>query len=895
MKSVVARWNGKIIAESDYTIVLEGNHYFPPESLVREHFEESSTTTECPWKGTASYLSIVVDGETNEDACWVYRDTSREAIRIRNHYAFWRGVEIEKETDKQRDEKIEVAARAMAEDEGSAAERFVAALRGLDHDALMYALEPEFIHRLSFFNFHNSTTACFRADDQQIVRTVNPTFEWAFSEILDPTGLHLSEMLEALGLTRDQLAEAETKLNSHGWVKIPQVRVRKEDGDEYYSLDAVLATHGDLPELSGIQGQFIDITQEVLATQRLEALRADLERLVEARTAEVREAHLHLRSVLLNISDGLLVTDQDGAVEIANPALQRMFEQDHDPTGSAVEPAYGRQLADLVRTAATGVTASSELRLPRERVGKAVASPVLGQDDSLSGRVGCVVVIRDITFEKEVDRMKTDFIANVSHELRTPLTSILGFAKIIDRRFATLVDGIGELDPKRARARSQIESNLEIIVSEGERLSRLINDVLDIAKMEAGKMEWHSDAVALSDVVRHAAEASAPLFADRPVELEVEVEDVPTVRGDGERLLQVVLNLISNASKFTNEGSVRCSVGVRGDELIVAVADTGLGIDDEDLERIFEKFKQAGDTLTDKPVGTGLGLALCRHVVEHHEGRIWAESRIGSGTTITFALPLAISTRSAAQRVDSGDAERLMRDLDKVISRRAPRERPRGSDHGQADVLVVDDDPSIRALLRTELEQLGYRVREAQDGVKALAEIRRALPNLVVLDVMMPNMDGFDVAAVLKNNPRSAHVPIVIHSVLEDVERGLRIGVDRYFTKTTDLDGLLRAVGELLELGASRKRVLVVDEDESAVRSLSSILRARGYTVDALEDGPTPDAALEAIKRFQPDAVIVDALFPESRDLIQALRFGNDTENIVVLVLGDAESTNEEE
>ncbi|HET9520777.1 MAG TPA: GAF domain-containing sensor histidine kinase [Candidatus Limnocylindrales bacterium] len=244
---------------------------------------------------------------------------------------------------------------------------------------------------------------------------------------------------------------------------------------------------------------------------------------------------------------------------------------------------------------------------------------------------------------------KSQFLANVSHELRTPLTSVVGFTKIVRKRLDDVVlPAIPEAvspeaaDPKLERAVRQVRENLEIMVAEGDRLTALINDVLDLEKIEAGKMEFRSEPLDVGDVVDQATAATSALFETTGLELRREIAaGLPPVVGDRHRLVQVVINLLSNAVKFTPSGSVTVRVAPAPDapEIVVSVADTGTGIPPEDRDRVFEQFAQSGDTLSETPRGTGLGLAICREIVEHHGGRLWLESEVGVGSTFSFSLP----------------------------------------------------------------------------------------------------------------------------------------------------------------------------------------------------------------------------------------------------------------
>jgi PAS domain S-box-containing protein len=243
---------------------------------------------------------------------------------------------------------------------------------------------------------------------------------------------------------------------------------------------------------------------------------------------------------------------------------------------------------------------------------------------------------------EEASRAKSAFLANVSHELRTPLTAVLGFAKVIKKRLAAhIIPNVTLDDAKTRRAVHQVEENLDIVVAESKRLTKLINDVLDVTKIEASHTDWDMQPVAVRELTERAVEAAKPLCEQKGLELRAEIGDtLENVVGDAERLTQVLTNLIANAIKFTDAGCVTCRAHRAGDEIVVAVSDTGIGIAEKDQGTVFQYFVQVGDTLTEKPSGTGLGLPICKQIVEHHGGRIWVESEIGRGSTFSFSLPV---------------------------------------------------------------------------------------------------------------------------------------------------------------------------------------------------------------------------------------------------------------
>ena len=384
---------------------------------------------------------------------------------------------------------------------------------------------------------------------------------------------------------------------------------------------------------------------------------------------------------------------------------------------------------------------------------------------------------------------KSAFLTNVSHELRTPLTSVVGFSKIIAKRLDEVVfPTITSEEPRVRRAMRQVSDNLDIISAEGERLTAMINDVLDLAKIEAGRMEWRRVPVQIEEIVLRAGAATSSLVSGAGLALVTDIEpDLPTVTGDRDRLIQVLINLLSNAVKFTPSGSITCAARREGDTVVLAVTDTGVGIAPEDHAKVFEQFGQAGDTLTDKPRGTGLGLPICREIVEHHGGRIWLESAVGEGSTFAFALPIPATE---VGRFEDGEPIAAMEGAYAMDGA--------GTHTGQPRILVVEDDPGTGELVRQALEANGYRVEIATDGEAALKRVRDERPSLVILDVMLPGLDGFTVVERLKAvGSDSGSVPILMLTIMDEPERAARLGVDAYLRKPFDTDDLLRRVRRL--------------------------------------------------------------------------------------------------
>jgi PAS domain S-box-containing protein len=628
-----------------------------------------------------------------------------------------------------------------------------------------------------------------------------------------------------------------------------------------------------------------DITARKQAEIALRQLNQELEARVAERTAALQNTLAEaqgLNAILDNLADGLLVIDSAGLITHFNPAFLAM----HGLSATALKGHYQELpisgLADLVEQTQSHPKEvfAAEVALAKERIGQAVATAIFKKTTANEPATcfGSALLIRDVTAEKEIDQMKTDFISTVSHELRTPLTSVLGFASIIQEKLdKDVFPMLSTEDRKLQKTIKRVADNLNIIVSEAERLTSLINDVLDIAKMEAGKVEWQMQPLDPSELVDWATNSTAGLFETNGLNLVSEIEPgLPQIIGDRNRLLQVLINLISNAVKFTDSGSIICRVKQEKDGICISVTDTGIGIAPEDQPKVFEKFRQVGDTLTDKPKGTGLGLPICKQIVEHHGGRIWVESEPGKGSTFSFLIPNYVADHKASAKLN---LDVLVKQLKEHVITTNPVLNEK-----RKTILVVDDDANIRELLRQQLENEGYNVREAKDGMDAIQQIKTAHPDLILLDVMMPQINGFDVAAVLKNDPQTADIPIIILSIIENKERGYHIGIDRYLTKPINTEQLLSEIGSLLSQGTSSKKVLVVDKNASTLKTLSDVLQTQGYSVIEASD---PQECIRKALSAKPDMIIIDSIFSHETDLVKTLRFENELENVFFIMLSD--------
>ncbi|MEC7984915.1 MAG: ATP-binding protein [Myxococcota bacterium] len=535
-----------------------------------------------------------------------------------------------------------------------------------------------------------------------------------------------------------------------------------------------------------------------------------------------------------NMDDPVLLLSPKDEITRANAAAQRYLgiEDAHSATDiRQIVPKYSRAQARFE------VSIETQEGLREYNCAK---TTIVRQDEL----IGSVLLFRDITRQKELARMKTEFTSTVSHELRTPLTSVLGFAKIIQKRFNDVImPSYQPTEKKEKRAVKQIGKNLDVIISESKRLTSLINDVLDISKMEAGRIEWRFARTSLNGIIEQALQATDGLFGSKPVGL---VRDIPTnlpeVVADSDRIIQVVINLISNAVKFTDEGSVTVKVEVERGNLLVHVTDTGTGISKADQKLVFEKYKQVGDVITDKPQGTGLGLPISKQIVEQHGGSIWVDSIIGEGTTFSFSLPLADLPQTLHKPISFSD---LLKQIDRL------KYRPPS---GIKKILVVDDESSIRQILRQSFEAAGHKVVEAEDGVVALKMVHEHQPDAIILDIMMPKMNGFDVAATLKNDPKYMGIPIIVLTVVDDAQRIYGLGVERYITKPFEPQEIVTEAELLIQQRGEDNHVVLLGDLSGRIEDLRSRLSGNGHTLHVAADR---SALPRLLSEHQPRLLIV--------------------------------------
>jgi len=461
-------------------------------------------------------------------------------------------------------------------------------------------------------------------------------------------------------------------------------------------------------------------------------------------------------------------------------------------------------------------------------------------------------------------RHKSEFLASMSHELRTPLNAIIGFSEVLLERM------FGDLNERQ-------DDYLRDIWSSGKHLLELLNDILDLSKIEAGQMVLNHSEFAVRESLEYCLSMVRERALKERILLSLEVDpEVGLLDADRLRFRQVVLNLLSNAVKFTPDGGrVDVRASIRDQDLVVEVVDTGPGVAAEDRQRIFDSFQQ-GARHPGQTEGTGLGLTLSKRILELHGGRIWVDSEAGQGSTFGFALPAGPAALTSVPQagLDLGLPAEL-----------APGPGP--------TVVVVEDDRRSFDLLRVYLEAAGARVVSARDGEEGLDTVRSLNPAGVVLDILLPGIDGWEVLARLKADPGTAAIPVVVVSMLDERGRGFALGAAEYLVKPVGKDQLMAALYRAAAMPEQQHTVVAIDDDPLAIELVRASLEQEGWTVLGAATG---QEGLALIRERKPSAVLLDLLMPgmDGFEVVEALRADPDTKTVPVVILTSKSMTQQD-
>ncbi len=465
---------------------------------------------------------------------------------------------------------------------------------------------------------------------------------------------------------------------------------------------------------------------------------------------------------------------------------------------------------------------------------------------------------------EEASRLKSQFLANMSHELRTPLNSIIGFTNLV------LTD---DIQPPTGEQKE----GLEIVLRNAKNLLALINDILDLSKIEAGRITISPEELNLESVVSDAIATIAPLLGDKPVKLDTEMEEgLPVLFSDPARLKQIVLNLLSNAAKFTDEGHIKVIANLlEGNFISLAVEDTGSGIPADYLEVVFEEFRQVDGSNTRKHGGTGLGLAISRKLARMLGGDLTVRSEVGKGSTFTMTLPTSYRQAEKAKPAERPEVPPT----------------PNALPHTNNLVVCIDDDPDVLLLLKNHLESEGFEFAGISDSRTALDKVKKNRPVLVTLDIMMPNKDGWQILQELKADPELKDIPVVIHSVVENKALAVSLGAESYMVKPVAADQIISVVRNYT--GTSGGEILVVDDSEDFTNFLRNLLEKSKFEISTARNGVE---AIDFLKKNVPSLVFLDLLMPEMDgfEVVEKMNEDERLREVPIVVLTAKEVTEEE-
>jgi len=456
------------------------------------------------------------------------------------------------------------------------------------------------------------------------------------------------------------------------------------------------------------------------------------------------------------------------------------------------------------------------------------------------------------------NRHKTVFLANMSHELRTPLNAILGFSEL-------LIDSTKGQFPDATRLRF-----LEQINTSGKHLLGLINDILDLSKIEAGQMELRLQMVSVEDVLTDVARTVEPLLTKKEIVLELDVARAGHVLVDEGKLRQMVMNLVSNAIKFTPAGGTVKVEAIRlAGRLNVCVSDSGIGIAKQDIHRIFQEFQQVDSGANRKEEGTGLGLALTRRFAILHGGDVHLQTEIGKGSRFTIDLPLEARSPARQPTTTTAGGSESSADLSRAL------------------VMIVEDDPASAELLARQIEGAGFRTEIARTGTDAVALAKQHRPAAITLDIMLPDVDGWEVLTRLKSDELTTDIPVIVVSVVDNPGLAQALGALDHLVKPIEAKEITNRLSNFNfnGKGGARQTCILVVDDESANREwLKHVLEPAGFKVTLATGG---QEAIDLARSGAPDVVLLDLLMPDVSgfDVVEALQKQESTKAIPIMIL----------
>ena len=761
--------------------------------------------------------------------------------------------------------------------------------------------------------FNSANFSSIATDANGVIQIFNVGAErmlgYAAADVLNQiTPAHISDpdevVARASALSRDFSTpiapgfEALAFKASRGIEDIYELTCIRKNGSRFPAVVSVTALRDAQDQIIGYLLIFTDNT----ARKQIEEERAKLDQ-------RLRDQHFYTRSLIESNIDALMTTDPRGIITDVNKQTEALTGCTRDELIGAPFKNYftdpRRAEAGIHRVLKEGKVTNYELTARARNGSETVVSyNATTFHDRDRGLQGVFAAARDVTelkrFERtlqqknaeleDANRMKSEFLANMSHELRTPLNAIIGFSEV-------LKDGLlGDMT-------DQQRGFIGDIFNSGKHLLLLINDILDLSKVEAGKMLLDLETLPLASLLKNSLSIVREKAAARRVRVSLEARELGSMNADGRKLKQILYNLLSNAVKFSNEGgavTLRASVVGRDrvgrlsgpwvgrtfplaesaelEFLEVSVSDTGIGISAEGLDELFQPFSQIDSGLARKFEGTGLGLAMVKLLAELHGGTVSAESAVGKGSRFTVWLPLRRNAPSGAMNNEGSLARRS------------------NLPAGTPIALVVEHDLKSAELIRRQLETDGFGVLHASSAEAALAIAAEHSLALITLEIMLPDMDGWELLTRFKKIPALVSVPVVIISIVADRNKGFALGaaavLEKPIARQELIDGLTR-LGLFPVSRGEGLRVLVVDDDPAAVELVAVRLADLEVTVERAYGGRE---GIAAAQREQPDLIVLDLMMPDVNgfDVVEELRRNTDTARIPIMVLTAMQLTAEE-
>jgi adenylate cyclase len=612
-----------------------------------------------------------------------------------------------------------------------------------------------------------------------------------------------------------------------------------------------------------------------------------LEKLVEERTSELQRRGAVLRVTFDNMEHGVLMFDPELKLAAWNRQVMELLELPQAFLES--EARYGDYLRFL---AERGEYASGDAEAEVRRLTADIARDYRWERTRPDGTVleirhsglpegGCIIIYTDITERKRYEEAltaardqaeamsltKSAFLANMSHELRTPLNAIIGVTEMLQE------------DARDLKRDDEIEP-LNRVSGAARHLLTLINDILDLSKIEAGRMELNLETFSVAPLIDEVVKTVETLAAKNSNRIVVDCDPgTKSIHADQMRVRQALLNLVSNANKFTEHGTVTIRARRREIDdrewIEIAVTDTGIGMTPAQMERLFQEFSQADTSTTRKYGGTGLGLAISQRFCRMMGGDISVQSEPGRGSTFTIRLPaniVGIDSTAAAPETSQ-------------------RMHVAPTSHDAPLIVVADDDPTGREVVARFLEREGFSVALADGGREALRLVRELHPDAMTLDIIMPDLDGWTVLAAIKGDPTLADIPVILVTIVDEKNRGYSLGAAEYLVKPVDREKLNQVLRRIC--GSVRGRLLLVEDDDTVRRQMRLQLQPNGWDISEAENGRI---ALARLDEARPDAIILDLIMPEMDgfEFLEELRSRAEWRGIPVVVVTSKDLTAED-